>query len=115
MKLSKWMKMLSVSIMISGLSGCFALQLGLAVVSTTNTYLLYQIKNMEVINVTTISKECYLYEIICLDPATKQSITLAEWDIISYNNRVIYEACPDIREQIPDFKQHCAEVIALRR
>lgn len=105
MKLPTWIELSAIIIITIGLSACEIIP---PVLSLVNTGLLYQLKNQDKIEVTTISKECYLFRFQCLTEETKDSINPQDWDIIAYNNRVIVENCPNID------KPNCKDVIAAR-
>ena len=102
------LKMIAVIIMISGLSACEAIPIISGGLSLVNTSLLYKIKNTEKVNVTTISKDCHLYQYLCLTQQTKDSISMQDWDVIAFNNRVMTQQCPNID------KPNCKDVIAAR-
>jgi len=108
MKWKVWTRLSAGVIIASGLNGCIAFEVVKGVTAAVTTYWTYQIKNIDPINVTTISKECHLYEFVCLTQETKDSINLDDWDTIAYNNRVIVENCPNVEK--PD----CSDILALR-
>lgn len=88
-----------VLILTIGISGCVALEVIPSVLSATGSYYSYKAAKVEPVNVTTISKDCHLYEYVEVDDETWEALPNDVKQHIGINNKLMVENCPNIDRQ----------------
>ena len=89
------------------LTGCVGIQVVSAGLSAVGSYYSYQTSKKDPVEVTTISKDCYLYKYVSIPVPERESLSEETKRAIAINNKIMTENCgglvvkPEISQDSP--------------